>query len=164
MGLSGVEIHFGMNIGTRFVGRRRGHAQVDVLGRWCSQFFFGEKFQSVQTIRKGLGFCVAMIFVSAAFDEEQNPSEDGHDANGNRGGDGGGGDLDEWFHGIPSAFVFHDLGDVDTVVAGFREILFGLLDVFFIDVKFLDTGVFPDIVLELRFEAKGKGRIDGGIL
>ena len=34
MGLSGVEIHFGMNVGTRFVGRRRGHAQVDVLGRW----------------------------------------------------------------------------------------------------------------------------------
>ena len=34
MGLSGVKIHFAMNIGTRFVGRRRGHAQVDVLGRW----------------------------------------------------------------------------------------------------------------------------------
>ena len=60
--------------------------------------------------------------------------------------------------------MFHDLGDVDAVVTGFREGLFGLLNVVFIDVEFLDTGVFPDVVLELRFKAKGKGRIDGGIL
>ena len=46
--------------------------------------------------------------------------------------------------------MFHNLGDVDAVVTGFREGLFSLLDVFFIDVKFLDTGVFPDVVLELR--------------
>ena len=146
------------------MGRRGSDAHVDFLGgRGHCQFFFGEGSKTGQTFRKGLGFCVAMIFVSAAFDEEQNPSEDGHDANGNRGGDCGSGDLDERLHGIPSAFVFHDLGDVDAVVAGFRERLFGLLNVFFIDVKFLDTGVFPDIVLELRFEAKGKGGVDGGI-
>ena len=163
MGLSGVEIHFGMNIGTRFVGRRRGHAQVDVLGRWRSQFFFGEKFQSVQTVRKGLGFCVAMILGFAVLDEEKDPGDEGHDADGDRGGDCGGGDSDKWFHGKPSAFVFHNLGDVDAVVTGFRERLFSLLNVFVIDVEFLDTGVFPDVVLELRFEAKGKGGIDGGV-
>ena len=71
MGLGGVKINLGMNIGTRFVGWRRGHAQVDVLGRWCSQFFFCEDFQAVQTFRKGLGFCVAMILGFAVLDEEK---------------------------------------------------------------------------------------------
>ena len=92
------------------MGRRGRNAHVDFLGgRWHCQFFFGEGSKTVQTFRKGLGFCVAMIFVSATFDEEQDPGEDGHDAHGNRGGDCGGGDLDERFHGIPSSFVFHDL-------------------------------------------------------
>ena len=117
----------------------------------------------MQTIRKGLGFCVAMVFGFAAFDEEKDPGYEGHDADRGRGGDCGNGNLDQWFHGKPSALVFHNLGDVDAVVTGFREGLFSLLDVFFIDVKFLDTGVFPDIVLELRLEANCKGGVDGGI-
>ena len=75
-------------------------------------------------------------------------------------GDCGSGNLDQWFHGKPSVFVFHNLEDVEAVVTGFWEGLFSLLDVFFIDVKFLDTGVFPD----KRFEAKGKSGVGGVIL
>ena len=56
-------------------------------------------------------------------------------------------------------FVFHNLVDVDAIVMGFWKRLFSLFDVFFIDVKFLDTGVFPNVVLELRFEAKGWSRL-----
>ena len=59
--------------------------------------------------------------------------------------------------------MFQNLRDVNAVVTGLREGLFGFLDVFFIDVKFLDAGVFPDVVLELGFEAKGKSGVDGGV-
>ena len=79
-----------------------------------------------------------MILGFAVLDEEKDPGDEGHDADGDRGGNCGGGDSDKWFHGKPSAFVFHNLGDVDAVVTGF-------------------------LVLELRFEAKGKGGIDGGV-
>ena len=115
LGSKGVKAHLGMNVGTRRFGRRGWHAQVDFLGRWCGQFVFGEDSEAVQTVRKGLGFCVAMIFGSAAFDEEQ----DGHDADGGRSGYGGNGDLDLRFHGKPSTFVFHNFGDVNAVVMGF---------------------------------------------
>ena len=37
-------------------------------------------FWSSKTIRKGLGFCVAMILGFAAFDEEKDPGYEGHDA------------------------------------------------------------------------------------
>ena len=60
--------------------------------------------------------------------------------------------------------MFHNLGDVDAVVKGSWKGLFSLLDVFFINVEFLDTGVFPDVVFELRFETKGEGGVDGGVL
>ena len=60
-----------------------------------------------------------MIFVYAAFDEEQNPGDDGHDTHGDRGEKGGDGGLDHWFHGEPATLLFHDFGDVDAVVAGF---------------------------------------------
>ena len=60
--------------------------------------------------------------------------------------------------------MFHDFGDVNAVVMGFWKGLFGLFDIFFINVKFLDTGVFPDVVLELRIEAKHEGGKDGGVL
>ena len=125
------------------MGRRGWHAHVDFLGRgrWGSQFFFGESLKASQTVRKGLGFCSAMIFGFAAGD-------DGHDADGGRGGHGGDGDLDQWFHGKPSMLVFHNFGDVNAVVMGFGKGLLGLFDIFLIDVKFLDTGIFPEVELE----------------
>ena len=80
------------------MGRRGRDAHVDFLGgRWHCQFFFGEGSKTVQTIRKGLGFCVAMIFVSAAFDEEQDPGDDCHDADGDRSGNCGSGNLTNGF-------------------------------------------------------------------
>ena len=61
-------------------------------------------------------------------------------------------------------FVFHDFGDVNAVVTGFWKGLLGLFNVFFIDFQFLDAGVFPDVVLELRFKMEREGGVDGGIL
>ena len=59
-------------------------------------------------------------------------------------------------------FVFHDFGDVNAVVMGFWKGFFSLFDIFFINVKFLDVGVFPDVVLlELRVEAKRDGGVKG---
>ena len=68
LGSRGIKAHLGMNIGTRTMGRRGWHAHVDFLGRgrWCSQFFFGKSLKAFQTVRKGLGFCFAMIFGFAA--------------------------------------------------------------------------------------------------
>ena len=64
LGSKGVKAHLGMNVGTRRFGRRGRHAHVDFLGRWCGQFYFGKSSKAFQTVRKGLGFCVAMILIS----------------------------------------------------------------------------------------------------
>ena len=72
--------------------------------------------------------------------------------------------MDQWFYGKSSTFVFDDFGDVNAVVTGFWEGLFGLHNVFFINFEFLDAGVFPDIVLELRFQTEREGGVDGGVL
>ena len=53
--------------------------------------------------------------------------------------------MDQWFYGKPLTFVFQDFGDVNAVVTGFWEGLFGLHNVFFINFEFLDAGVFPDL-------------------
>ena len=105
-----------------------------------------------------------MILSSAAFDEEQYPGDDSREAHRGRGGQSRDGDFNQRFHGKPSMFVFHDFGDVNAVVAGFWQRLFGLFNIIFINFEFLDAGVFPDVVLELRFKAKGEGGVDSGVL
>ena len=105
-----------------------------------------------------------MIFGFAAFDEERNPGDHGHDNHGDCGGKVGDGGLNHWLHGEPKTLAFHDFRDMDAVVAGFWKGLFSLFNVFFIDLEFLDAGVFPDVVLQLRFRTEHEGGVDGGVL
>ena len=60
-------------------------------------------------------------------------------------------------------FVFDVVGDVNAIVSGFVERLFGPVYVFFIDHEFFNVGVLPNIVLELRLKAECKRNIDGGV-
>ena len=58
-------------------------------------------------------------------------------------------------------FVFDVFGDVNAIVSGFVERLFGHVYVSFIDLEFFNVGVLPNIVLELRLKAECKHKIDG---
>ena len=89
-------------------------------------------------------------------EKEDGPGDNGHGTCGDQGGQGRGSDGD-WFDREPTLFVFVYLGDVRAIVVGFGERLFGLVNVLFGDLEFLDTGVFPDAVLELQFKRERKG-------